>query len=162
MELRTTGYDHPDAAFLTAEVQQEYIRRYGDVDQTEMRAEHFVAPQGIFVVGYLDGAPVACGGWRVKDGSNAFLRDGDAELKRMFVVEKARGRGLARLLLRHLEAAAIAAGRRRLVLETGTEQPEAVALYESEGYSPITKFGIYRDSPECICLGKELVTVPVA
>ncbi|MCX4744878.1 GNAT family N-acetyltransferase [Kitasatospora sp. NBC_01287] len=156
MELRITGYDHPDAEKLTAAVQQEYVRRYGDMDLTEMRAEHFVDPQGIFVVGYLDGAPVACGGWRVKDGGHPHLRDGDAELKRMFVVPAARGRGLSRTLLRHLEELAGRAGRRRLVLETGTEQPEAVALYESEGYLPITKFGIYRDAPECICLGKEL------
>lgn len=156
MELRTTGYDHPDAELLTAEVQQEYIRRYGDADITEMRAEHFAAPHGVFVVGYLDGVPVACGGWRAKDSSYPYLRDGDVELKRMFVVPTARGRGLARTVLRHLEAAAGAAGRTRVVLETGTEQPEAVALYASEGYQPITKFGVYRDAPECICLGKEL------
>jgi GNAT superfamily N-acetyltransferase len=156
MELRITGYDHPDAVALTAAVQQEYIVRYGDIDTTEMKAEHFVEPNGVFVVGYLDGEPVACGGWRAKDGSYPYLRDGDAELKRMFVVPQARGRGLSRALLRHLEEVAATAGRRRFVLETGTEQPEAVALYESEGYAPITKFGVYRDSPECICLGKEL------
>ncbi|PYC76396.1 GNAT family N-acetyltransferase [Streptomyces tateyamensis] len=159
MELRITGYDHPDAALLTAEVQQEYVRRYGDVDLTEMRADHFTAPDGVFVVGYLDGAPVACGGWRAKDGSYPYLRDGDAELKRMFVVPGARGRGLSRALLHHLEEVALAAGRTRMVLETGTEQPEAVALYKSEGYLPITKFGIYRDHPQSICLGKELVAV---
>ncbi|MCC9305953.1 GNAT family N-acetyltransferase [Kitasatospora sp. RB6PN24] len=156
MELRITGYDHPDAVTLTAAVQQEYIARYGDIDITEMEAEHFAAPHGVFVVGYLDGAAVACGGWRAKDGDHPFLRDGDAELKRMFVVPQVRGRGLARVLLRHLEGSAAAAGRRRLVLETGTEQPEAVALYQSEGYLPITKFGVYREAPECICLGKEL------
>lgn len=42
------------------------------------------------------------------------------------------------------------------MLETGTEQPEAVALYASEGYRPITKFGVYRESPQSICLGKPL------
>jgi GNAT superfamily N-acetyltransferase len=156
MELQTTGYDHPDAVLLTEEVQQEYVRRYGGIDETVMHPEHFVAPHGVFVVGYLDGVAVACGGWRAKDSSSPYLRDGDAELKRMFVVPAARGRGLSRLMLRHLEAGALAAGRRRVVLETGTEQPEAVALYKSEGYVPITKFGVYRDSPESICLGKEL------
>jgi GNAT superfamily N-acetyltransferase len=156
MELRITAYDHPDVVTLTEAVQQEYVDRYGGPDETEMKVEHFADPHGLFVVGYLDGAPVACGGWRVKDGGNPYLRDGDAELKRMFVIKEARGRGLSRVLLRHLEDTAVAAGRRRVVLETGTEQPEAVALYESEGYLPITKYGFYRDSPECICLGKEL------
>ncbi|GAA1068931.1 GNAT family N-acetyltransferase [Kitasatospora nipponensis] len=158
MELRTTRYDHPDAELLTAEVQQEYVRRYGDGDLTVLHAEHFVPPYGTFVVAYLDDAPVACGGWRAKDGDSPFLLDGDAELKRMFVVPAARGRGLARAVLRHLEASASAAGRKRVVLETGTEQPEAVALYTSEGYRPITKFGLYRESPLSICLGKELVS----
>lgn len=156
MELRTTGYDHPDAELLTAEVQQEYIRRYGDVDITVMHPEHFVPPQGVFVVAYLDGAPVACGGWRAKDSGGAGLEDGDAELKRMFVVPTARGKGLARAVLRHLENSAAEAGRVRAILETGTEQPEAVALYASEGYLPITKFGVYRDSPQSICMGKPL------
>ncbi|WP_035795446.1 GNAT family N-acetyltransferase [Kitasatospora mediocidica] len=156
MELRTTGYDHPDAQLLTAEVQQEYIRRYGEVDETVMHPEHFVPPQGTFVVAYLDGAPVACGGWRAKESGGPGLQDGDAELKRMFVLSAARGKGLARAVLRHLEGSAAEAGRARVILETGTEQPEAVALYTSEGYQPITKFGIYRESPLSICLGKEL------
>jgi GNAT superfamily N-acetyltransferase len=157
LEIRTTGYGHPDAAGLAAEVQQEYVRRYGDIDQTSMHEDHFDPPYGLFVVGYLDGEAVACGGWRAKEADPDGLRDGDAELKRMYVAERARGRGLARAVLRHLEATALAAGRTRLVLETGTEQPEAIALYGSEGYLPITKFGYYKDSPQSVCLGKRLV-----
>ncbi|WP_431684074.1 GNAT family N-acetyltransferase [Kitasatospora sp. KL5] len=156
MEIRTTGYGHPDAAKLAAEVQQEYVRRYGDIDQTSMHEDHFDPPYGLFVVGYLDGDPVACGGWRVKEGNGDGLLDGDAELKRMYVVERARGRGLARVLLRHLEGTAREAGRTRFVLETGTEQPEAIALYRSEGYLPITKFGYYKDSEQSVCMGKPL------
>ncbi|GAA2152562.1 GNAT family N-acetyltransferase [Kitasatospora kazusensis] len=154
MEIRTTGYGHPDAEKLTAEVQQEYVRRYGDVDVTAMHPDHFDPPDGLFVVAYLDDEPVACGGWRAKDGDGVGLLDGDAELKRMYVVPAARGRGLARAVLRHLEVTAEQAGRTRLVLESGTEQPEALALYASEGYLPITKFGVYRDHPQSVCLGK--------
>ncbi|MFI5527442.1 GNAT family N-acetyltransferase [Kitasatospora sp. NPDC051853] len=157
MEIRTTGYAHPDAAKLSAEVQQEYVQRYGEGDLTVIHPEHFDPPAGLFVVGYLDGAPVACGGWRVKQAGPDDVRDGDAELKRMYVSASARGRGLSRAVLRHLEAEALAAGLTRLILETGTEQPEAIGLYESEGYRPITKFGYYRDHPESLCYGKELV-----
>jgi GNAT superfamily N-acetyltransferase len=156
MEIRTTGYGHPDAVKLAAEVQQEYVRRYGDGDQTAMHTEHFDPPEGLFAVGYLDGEPVACGGWRAKERDEDGLLDGDAELKRMYVVPTARGRGLARRMLRHLEDAAVAAGRTRVVLETGTKQPEAIALYHSEGYLPIKKFGFYKDHPESVCLGKPL------
>lgn len=154
MEIRTTGYGHPDAEKLSAEVQQEYVRRYGDVDVTVMHPDHFDPPGGLFVVAYLDDQPVACGGWRAKDGDGLF--DGDAELKRMYVVPQARGRGLARAILRHLEQTAEQAGRTRLVLESGTEQPEALALYASEGYERIAGFGVYKGHPQSVCMGKSL------
>jgi len=153
-------YDHPDAVLLTEEVQQEYVRRYGGVDLTPMDADHFDPPQGLFAVAYLDGAPVASGGWRAREAGPGGLRDGDAEIKRMYTVPSARGRGLARAMLRFLEAEAARAGRRRLVLETGTEQPEAIALYGSEGFARIPAFGIYRDEPGCLCFGKELPVMP--
>ncbi|KQV09851.1 MULTISPECIES: GNAT family N-acetyltransferase [unclassified Kitasatospora] len=156
MEIRTTGYGHPDAEKLAAEVQQEYVQRYGGADETVMHPDHFESPAGLFVVGYLDEVPVACGGWRVKQAGPDDVRDGDAELKRMYVSASARGRGLARTVLRHLEQAAAEAGLTRMILETGTEQPEAIALYGSEGYLPITKFGFYRDSPESLCFGKQI------
>lgn len=156
MEIRTTGYGHPDAQKLAAEVQQEYVRRYGDVDVTVLHPDHFDPQAGHFVVAYLDGAPVACGGWRAKEPNDFGLVEGDAELKRMYVAPAARGRGLARAVLRHLEQSAEAAGRSRLVLESGTEQPEALALYASEGYHHISGFGVYRDAPECVCMAKWL------
>ncbi|MFF2348368.1 GNAT family N-acetyltransferase [Kitasatospora sp. NPDC058115] len=155
IEIRITGFGHPDARLLTAEVQQEYVRRYGEADLTELHPKHFEAPAGLFLVAYLDGEPVACGGWRAKEAAPFGIRATDAELKRMFVRPRARGRGLARVVLRRLERTAAEAGRTRFILETGTEQPEAVALYASEGYEPIEKFGLYRESEQSICLGKE-------
>ena len=59
----------------------------------------------------------------------------------------ARGAGHARAMLAHLERTAAAAGHRAMVLETGTAQPEAIALYESSGYTPIPSFGHYRGRP---------------
>ncbi|MFD8497542.1 GNAT family N-acetyltransferase [Amycolatopsis sp. NPDC059657] len=91
---------------------------------------------------------IACGSWRVATA--------DAELKRMFVTPSFRGKGFSRELLAELERTALAAGRTRAVLETGTLQPEAIALYRSSGYTEIPKFGIYRHTQESICLAKEL------
>ncbi|AEW97776.1 acetyltransferase [Streptantibioticus cattleyicolor NRRL 8057 = DSM 46488] len=149
-------YDHPDAVLLSGRVQQEYIERYGDPDRTPMDPADFDPPRGLYLIGYLDGEPVATGGWRAQDHSPEGYADGDAELKRMYVVPGARGRGLARRVLAELERSAAAAGRRRMVLETGTRQPEAIALYTSVGYAPVTKFGIYRDDPLSVCLGRDL------
>ncbi|MCP2260930.1 Acetyltransferase (GNAT) family protein [Streptoalloteichus tenebrarius] len=156
MELRAVAYDHPHARKLVAEVQQEYVRRYGEGDITPVDPADFSPPRGLFLVAYVDGVPVACGGWRAHDGDEEDFVDGDAELKRMYVVEAARGRGLARAVLAELERTAMAAGRRRLVLETGTRQPEAIALYTSSGYTPTAKFGVYKNESGSRCFAKTL------
>ncbi|RJQ85324.1 GNAT family N-acetyltransferase [Amycolatopsis panacis] len=149
MEIRIVAFDHPDAAKLTAEVQQEYVRRYGNEDETPVAVAEFAPPQGLFLVGYLDGVPVASGGWRTHEG-------GAVELKRMYVVKSARGRGVARAMLAELERTAQAAGAVRVVLETGTKQPEAIALYLSSDYHEIPAFGLYGDLVESRCYGKNL------
>ena len=154
MEAR--GYDHPDAVRLIDEVQEEYVRRYGGRDSTPVDPADFTPRRGLFLIGYVDGEPVACGGWRAHDGDEPLFRDGDAEIKRMYVAPLARGLGLARALLAELERTAVLAGRRRMVLETGQAQPEAMALYVSSGYTPVTKFGVYRDSPTSVCYGKQV------
>jgi len=74
----------------------------------------------------------------------------------MYVAPQARGRGLARSMLSHLERTAAAAGARVMVLETGSAQPEAIALYLSSGYTRIESFGHYKWSPENRCFGKRL------
>jgi GNAT superfamily N-acetyltransferase len=141
---------------LTAEVQLEYVRRYDSPvgDSAPIDASEFVPPNGLFVVGLDDGVPVAMGGWR------RYGPDGDTvgvgELKRMYVRESARGRGISRLLLAHLEHSALAAGITRLVLETGTEQPEAIALYRSCGYVDVEPFGHYVGYDDSVHLGKNL------
>ncbi|GAA3225433.1 GNAT family N-acetyltransferase [Pseudonocardia petroleophila] len=157
LDLRPVPFDHPDALRLIAEVQAFYRERYGDEDLTPLDPSEFAAPRGFFLVGYVDGTPVASGGWRARDaGEDPELRDGDAELKRMYVSAAHRGRGYARLVLAELERTAAAAGRVRTVLETGTKQPEALALYASEGYEPMSTFGIYRGEPDSRCFAKLL------
>jgi len=166
------GYDHPDAVTLVTAVQRVYVERYGGADATPVDPSEFAPPAGLFLVGYADGLPVTCGGWRLhraapRDGAEErppreggleepAPRDGDAELKRMYVVPAVRGRGFARRLLAELERTASVAGARRMVLETGTRQPEAIALYRSSGYRPLPKFGIYREAPGSRCFAKPL------
>ncbi|HWO59834.1 MAG TPA: GNAT family N-acetyltransferase [Umezawaea sp.] len=156
MELCTVPYDHPDAVKLIDSVQKVYVERYGDEDITPVDPAEFTAPQGFFVVGYLNGEPVACGGWRAHDAAEPPLQPGDAEIKRMYVVDTARGKGLARQVLAELERSAAAAGRKRLVLETGKIQPEAIALYQSSGYQRMANFGSYKDHPLSLCFEKTL------
>ncbi|WP_327703305.1 GNAT family N-acetyltransferase [Streptomyces decoyicus] len=160
MEIRPVRYDHPDAVTLDALVQQEYVRRYGDGDMTPLDPEMFTPPHGTYLIAYEGARPLATGGWRRQEDTAEGYAVGDAEIKRMFVVPEARGRGLARQILAALEADARAAGRSRMVLETGTEQPEALELYASSGYALVEKaekFGLYRTYDESRCMAKSLV-----
>ncbi|MFJ6740702.1 GNAT family N-acetyltransferase [Streptomyces sp. NPDC091279] len=159
MHIRTVGFDHPDAVKLDAEVQAEYHVRYGDGgDATVLAAADFVPPNGVYLIAYDEaGVPVATGGWRSQDSNGEGNLDGDAEVKRMYVTAGLRGRGLARRILAALEDDARAAGRLRMVLETGVKQPEAIALYTSSGYEPCEKFGYYRHHEASRCFAKSLV-----
>ncbi|WP_037852713.1 GNAT family N-acetyltransferase [Streptomyces sp. NRRL S-340] len=158
MLIRPVAFDHPDAVKLNDEVQAEYHVRYGDGgDATHLDPADFRPPNGVYLIAYdEDGTPVATGGWRSQDKNEEGNEDGDAELKRMFVIEPMRGRGLARRILAALEDDARAAGRVRMVLETGDQQPEAIALYTSSGYEPCAKFGYYREYESSLCYAKPL------
>lgn len=149
--LVEAAYDSPLAQELVAEVQAEYVERYGGPDDTPLSPAEFAPPGGVFLVALLDGEPVGTAGLRDHG-------DGDVELKRMYVRAAHRRRGHARRLLAAVEERALALGHRRLVLETGQMQPEAVALYRSAGYGPIAPYGHYADSPHSIHLAKVLAT----
>jgi GNAT superfamily N-acetyltransferase len=79
-----------------------------------------------------------------------------AEIKRMYTAPTARRQGVSRSLLVRLEATAAELGYRRIQLETGLAQPEAMALYESHGWRRITPYGHYQHSPQSVCFAKDL------
>ncbi len=91
------------------------------------------------------GRPVAMGA--LKD-----LGGPEAEVKSMHVLAECRGRGLSRMLLRHLIGQAQGMGKSRLSLETGV-QPGFVAargLYTRAGFSECPPFGSYRPDPNSV------------
>ena len=90
-------------------------------------------PGGTFLVGYLDGRPVCCGG--IKQ-----LEPEICEIKKMYVAPEVRGRGIARALLHELEDTARRMGYRTARLDTGPRQANARGLYVSEGYAAIGNF----------------------
>ncbi|HEX6501276.1 MAG TPA: GNAT family N-acetyltransferase [Micromonosporaceae bacterium] len=152
MEIRETRYGSPVARALVAAAMAELGARYGgEGDETPVVPSEFDPPDGGFYVAYLDGAPVGCCGWR------SFERSEDvAELKRMYVDPSARGNGVGRALLRAVEEAARAHGRKRMILECGDRQPEAISLYESEGYERIEDFGHYKGAEGVRSFGRTL------
>lgn len=152
--------DHP--VVRTADLHEEAVQaligalladlaaRYGSPDTAPPpEPADFTPPGGRFVVAELAGKAVGCGGIRRYDGASA-------EIKRMFVAPEARGRGVARAILTALEEAAREAGYEELRLESGTEQPEALSLYESAGFAAIEPYGYYAGSPRARHMGKPL------
>lgn len=111
--------------------------------------EEIATGRGRFLVAWVDGVPVGCGAVGMRD-------EGVAELKRMYVVPTARGRGVSKAVLAALEAEAVALGAHRLVLETGDRQQAALGLYAGAGYARIPCFGAYAASPTSVCMAKTL------
>lgn len=165
--LVETAYDDPVAVELVAAMRADINQRYAHVtvDMTEAeRAEDDAAvaaqvapadvraPNGAFLVAWLDGRPAGCGAVMALDRSA-----GVGQVRRMYTAPGARRRGVSRAVLAALERRAADLGFRRLQLETGLAQPEAMALYEAAGWRRITPYGRYQDSPETACYGKDLV-----
>lgn len=156
MQLRITD-DHPGStvgATLVTAQWRELLVRYGVGDThpdatDDLEVDHLAPPDGVFLVGWIGAEPVACGGVRRHDAHTG-------EIKRMYVDPARRGQGHSRALLRALEDRARGLGYTRLVLETGTAQPEAMALYASEGYLRIPGYGFYGDAEHVRCYGKDL------
>jgi GNAT superfamily N-acetyltransferase len=137
MRFEPVPADTPPASDLLAAMVAEMALLYGPIDRPGMPSAtpaDFAAPRGTFLVGFDDdGAPVCGGGVKRLD-------DEAAEIKRMYVVPSARGRGLARVLLAALEAAARDLGYTIVRLDTGSRQAHAQRLYEASGYRPIGNF----------------------
>jgi GNAT superfamily N-acetyltransferase len=147
MLLSRVPFTDPAVQRLVQDVQAHYVRIYGGPDDSPVDAAEFDEPQGLFVLGTEDGLGVAMGGWRRRrDLAPLFEGEEVAEVKRMYVAPAARRRGFASQLLGFLEDGAREQGVAVLVLETGTMQPEAIALYESAAYHPTVRFGHYADS----------------
>ncbi|QJP33888.1 GNAT family N-acetyltransferase [Nonlabens sp. Ci31] len=101
------------------------------------------------VVAYLDEKAAGCGAIRAFDKETM-------EVKRMFTLNEARGKGIASKILLELEQWTAQLSYKKCVLETGTRQLEAIALYERNGYELIGCYGPYLKVENSKCFGKEL------
>src|SRR3984893_15873794 len=136
IRISTEPFDSADARRLIAALDEHLASRYSP-DQRfgpNLKAQHVGAGVGTFVVARTDGRAIGCGALRRLD-------EATAEVKRMYVEPDLRGRGVAKEILDHLEAAARLIGTRRLVLETGIYQAEAIGLYRRAGFNPVRCWG---------------------
>lgn len=119
---------------------------------SRLDAEEVAEGCGGFFVAYRNGEAIGCGAVRG-------VEPGVMEIKRMYVAPAARGQRVGHAILDALEAEARRLGARRLLLETGPRQAEAIALYERAGFTHIPLYGEYAHSPHphlSTCMGKDL------
>jgi GNAT superfamily N-acetyltransferase len=114
-----------------------------------LRAEQLSEGRGTFLVARTAHRAIGCGAIRVLDPTTA-------EVKRMYVEPEFRGKGVGRAVLASLESAARELGVRRLVLETGIHQEEALSLYLRAGFTQLDCWGEYASSPTSVCYEKDL------
>lgn len=120
-------------------------------------SNHMEGPQAlasdnvVFVGGYVDGELVGCGAVKKMDDDARY-----GEIKRVYVLEQHRGHGYSKRIMRHLEGELRAAGIALARLETGNQQPEALALYKKLGYIEREPFGKYQPDPLSIFMEKDL------
>jgi putative acetyltransferase len=141
---------HPDALALLAEAGIEARELYPELFAADTPAPTNLPlrPREVYLIARQGGQPVGCG---------ALRNGGDhGELRRMFVTAGARRLGIARRLVHALERQAQALGYRRLLLETGTRQTPAIALYTACGWQRVPPFGPYVGDPTSVCFGKTL------
>ena len=149
IEFRREAASSPAARTLLSAMEDEMVALYSmpGMPTSASTAELEPPNGGAYVVGWEDGRAVA-------GGALKRLEPGVAEIKRMYVVPDARGRGLARRLLAAIEDTARELGYERVRLDTGASQPHARALYESAGYREVPD---YNDNPYAAYHGERLL-----
>lgn len=136
----------PRLAPLVAALRAELDARYPE----EIDFAHpTVREAARYLLATMDGTPVGCCAVQPLDG-------GESELKRMYVVPAARGRGVARRLMTEAERLAARLGATSMKLETGPRQPEAIAVYERAGFRRIPNYPPYDQWDLSVCYAKPL------
>jgi putative acetyltransferase len=144
-------FDSADARRLVEALDAHLASRYPPEQRfgPNLKPAQIAPGLGTFVVARADGGAVGCGAVRLLDQTTV-------EVKRMYVDPEMRGRGVAKAILAHLEAAGRELGARRAVLETGIHQDEAIGLYRRAGYTEVACWGEYSTSPTSVCYEKAL------
>ncbi len=137
----------PKALNLTMELFNELEEIYGKgkIEDFTSENEEFI----YFILVYYNVETIGCGALK-------HFGEETAEIKRMYVKKEHRGMGISKQILSNLEETAKERNNKRIVLETGIRQPEAVKLYEKYRYKRMKCYGRYVVDPESICFHKYL------
>ena len=148
MEIRRTDSTDPDFRTLVRLLDGDLAARDGEENAFYSQFNKIDVIRHAVVISE-NGRPYACGAMKEFDQDSV-------EIKRMYTSPENRGKGLAKLVLHALENWAKDLGYRSCVLETGKRQPEAIALYTSQGYTLVENYGQYAGVENSVCFRKDL------
>ena len=146
VELIRTDAANPDFIVLVKQLDADLAPRDGEDHAFYSQFNKIDAIKHV-ILAYENGRPCACGA--IKD----FAPD-TMEIKRMYTIPESRGIGLATKILTELEIWAAELGCKKCILETGIRQPEAIALYQKNGYVRIPNYGQYIGVENSLCFEK--------
>ena len=146
--LKRTDSDDPDFVALVRLLDADLAERDGE-EHAFYAQFNKIDKIKYAVLAYEGEKALGCGA--IKE-----YEPGAMEVKRMYVLPEARNNGIANKLLSELEAWARELSFERCILETGKKQPEAIALYEKNGYQLISNYGQYAGVENSVCFEKVL------
>ena len=135
IKIRRTNSENPDFKKLVKSLDRDLAKRDGE-EHSFFAQFNKIDEIKYVVLAYLNEQPVGCGA--IKKYDNLTM-----ELKRMYTSEESRGNGIASLVLAELEKWTVELSFHKCILETGIKQPEAIRLYNKNGYSLISNYGQY-------------------
>ena len=148
LSLIKTNSDSSDFRLLVALLDADLQERYGE-EQSFFSQFNKLDHIHHVIVAYENSKPVGCGAFKEYEL-------GVAEIKRMYVKPFHRGKGIAGQILIALEQWAKDEGYKSCILETAVKQPEAIRVYEREGYKRIPNYGQYVGVEISLCMQKDL------
>ena len=101
------------------------------------------------IVAYENDKPISCGA--IREYSPTIM-----EVKRMYTIPESRGKGIATKVLNELEKWTTELAYQKCILETGKRQPDAIWLYQKNGYKMIPNYGKYVEMENSVCFEKDI------
>ncbi|MFC4721969.1 GNAT family N-acetyltransferase [Geojedonia litorea] len=148
LKLKRTDSNDQDFRDLVKALDTDLALRDGD-DHDFYKQFNKIDAIKYALVAYEGDIPVGCGALKMFDADTM-------EIKRMFTVPESRGKGIAEKILNALESWASELGCNQVVLETGINQQEALALYKKSGFERINNYGQYIGVENSFCFRKTL------
>lgn len=148
IKIHRTANVNQDFLFLITKLDRELVKRY-DEKQTDLDKNNVIGSTRNIVMAYNNRIPIGCGCYRL-------IGSDKVEIKRIYVSNDFRGRGISKMILQELEKWAFEEGFKTAVLETGKKQLEAINLYVKSNYFQIDNFPPYIGNKMSVCMEKEL------